>query len=73
MLFLTLSKVDIRFAEQELVWGTYTAAEALPTTRRVEIINKRDFTAAALNADDETFVVHVVALSEPTTMPIHLS
>ena len=73
MPFLTLSKADVRFAERELVWRTYTAAEALPTTRRVEIIDKREFAAAALNADDETFVVHVAALAEPTTMPIHPS
>ena len=73
MPFLTLSKADVRFVERELVWRTYTAAEALPTTRRVEIINKREFAAAALNADDETFVVHVAALAEPTTMPIHPS
>ena len=49
------------------------AAEALPTTRRVEIIDKREFAAAALNIDDETFVVHVAALVEPTTMPIYPS
>ena len=41
MLFLTLSKADIRFAERKLVWRIYTAAEALSTTRRVEIIDKR--------------------------------
>ena len=73
MPFLILSKADVRFAERKLVWRTYTAAEALPTTRRVEIIDKREFAAAALNADDETFVVHVAALAEPTTMPIHPS
>ena len=47
------------------------AAEVLLTTRRVEIIDKREFAAAALNVDNETFVVHVAALAEPTTMPIH--
>ena len=73
MPFLTLSKADIRFAEQELVWRTYTATEALPTTKRVEIIDKREFAIAALNADNETFVIHVVALSKPTIMPIYLS
>ena len=73
MPFLTLSKAKIRFAERELVWKTYAAAEALPTTRRVEIIDKREFAAAALNADDETFVVYVVALAKPTTMPIYSS
>ena len=71
--FLTLSKADIRFAERELVWRTYTAAEALPTTRKMKIIDKREFAAAALNADDEIFVVHIVALVEPTTMPIYPS
>ena len=73
ILFLTLGKVDIRFTEQELVWRTYTAAEALPTTKRVEIIDKREFAAAALNADNETFLVYVAAPAEPTTMPIYLS
>ena len=73
MLFLTFSKADIRFAERELVWRTYTAAEALPTTRRVKIIDKWEFAAAALNADDEIFVVHIAALAEPTTIPIYPS
>ena len=39
MPFLNLSKANIRFAERELVWRTYTTAEVLPTTRRVEIID----------------------------------
>ena len=73
MPFLTLSKADVRFVERELVWRTYTAAEALPTTRRMEIIEKREFAVTALNTDDETFVVHVATLAEPTTMPIHPS
>ena len=73
MLFLTFSKANIRFAERELVWRTYTAAEALLTTKRVEIINKREFAIAVLNADDEIIVVYVAALAEPTIMPIHSS
>ena len=73
MLFLTLLKADIRFVERELVWRTYTAAKALPKTRRVEIINKREFVMAVLNADDEIFIVHIVALAEPTIIPIYSS
>ena len=73
MSFLTLSKADIRFAEQKLVLRTFTAAKALPTTKTVEMIDKSEFAAAALNADNETFVVDVAALAEPTTMPIHSS
>ena len=71
MPFLTLSSVDIRFAERELVWRTYSAAEALPTTRRVEIIDKKEFAVAALNKDDETFVMHTAAIS--TDSNIHPS
>ena len=63
MLFLTFSNADIRFAERELVWRTYSTAEALPTTQRVEIIGKKEFAAVALNKKDETFVVQMAALS----------
>ena len=73
MSFLTLSKANIRFVKRELVRKTYTAAEALPTTRMMEIIDKKKFTVAALNTDNKTFVVHVAALAKPTTMSIHFS
>ena len=63
MPFLTLGNAVIRFAERKLVGRTYSAAEALPTTRRVEIIDKKEFATAALNEDDETFVMHMAALS----------
>ena len=73
MSFLTLSKADIWFAEQELVWRTYMAAEASSTTRKIEIIDKREFAAAVLNADNEIFVMYVAALAESTIIPIHSS
>ena len=40
--------------------------------RRVEIIDKREFTVVVLNANDETFVVYIAALAEPTTISIPL-
>ena len=42
-------------------------------TRKVEIIEKTKFASAALKKDDKTFVVHLVALVEPITMPIYSS
>ena len=39
----------------------------------MEIIDKREFAAAALNVDDEIFVVHVAALAALTTIPINPS
>ena len=40
-------------------------------TKRVEIIDKREFITVALNADNKIFMVHVATLVEPTTMLIH--
>ena len=73
MLFFNFSRADIRFVEREFVWRTYTVAEALPMTRRLEIIIKKKFVSGALNIDNEIFIVHIAALAEPTTIPIHPS
>ena len=74
MSFLTLNNAEIQFAEQELTWRSYTAAEALPTTKRIELINKKEFAKVALDTDSETFVMHVVALEAPLSgMTIHPS
>ena len=70
MPFLTLSNADIQFARKELTWRSYITAEALPTTKRVEIIDKKEFTKAALDENVEAFVVHVTSLSL-NSMPIH--
>ena len=68
MLFLTFNNANIQFAEKELTWRSYTTAEALPTTKRVELIDKREFAKAA----SETFEVHVAALEDPLAeMAIH--
>lgn len=38
---------------------TYIASEVVPTIRRMELINKKDFAKAILNGDVETYVVYV--------------
>lgn len=69
---ITLSIADLRFAVGELVWRSNRVAEALPMTRREEIIDRKEFVAVALNKDDETFVVHISAIMGATTkMIIH--
>ena len=62
MLFLTFSNADIKFAEKKLIWRTYTTVKALPTTKRVESINKKEFAKAVLDEESETFVIHIAAL-----------
>ena len=74
MPFLALNNADIQFAEKELIWRSYTAAKALPTTKRVTFINKKEFAKAALDEESETFVVHVTALEALLAeIAIHLS
>ena len=63
ILFLTLSNADVQFVEEELTWRSYTTIEALPSTKRVELIDKKEFAKAALDENSETFVVHVASLS----------
>ena len=59
MPFLALSKVKVDFAERKLTWKVYTIAEALPTIKRVQIIGLKEFAKAALDPDQEAFVVYV--------------
>ena len=63
MPFLTLSGADVDFSGRELRWRTYTTEEVLPTTRRVELVGKKEFAAAALDPEHETYAVHVGSVS----------
>ena len=62
MSFLTLSNVDIQFVGKELTWRTYTTAEILLMTKRVELIDKKEFAKATLDENSETFVMHIASL-----------
>ena len=72
MLFLTLSGADVDFSGRELRWRTYTTEEVLPTTRRVELVGKKEFAAAALDPEHETYVVHVASLSSTPLAPLNV-
>ena len=70
MLFLKISNVNKAFGEGTLMWKSYTTNKALPTTERVQLVNPKEFVIAALDADSETFVVHV-AIREREEMPVY--
>ena len=55
MSFLTLSGADVDFLGRELRWKPYSTEEALPTTRRVELVGKKEFAAVALDPEHETY------------------
>ena len=61
--FLTLSIADIDFLGRKLRWKTYTTKETLPTTRRVELVGKKEFPAVALDPEYETYIVYVGSVS----------
>ena len=61
--FLTLSNADVQFVEKKLTWRTYNPAKTLPSTKQVELIDKKEFATVALYEKSETFVVHIVSLN----------
>ena len=68
MAFLTLSGADDDFSGQELWWKTYTTKKALSTTRRIELVGKKEFAAATLNPEHRNYVIYVASLSS-TLLP----
>ena len=71
MPFLKISNADVAFGEGTLTWKSYTTNEALPTTKRVRLVDPKEFVIAALDADSETFIVHV-AIREREEMAMDL-
>ena len=73
--FLALSNADIQFDTKSFTWRLYNTAEALPTTRRVEHIDKHEFAKVALDENSEKFVVYITALEtlEPAVHPSRVS
>ena len=63
MFFLTLSGADVDFSGWKFQWRTYTTKKALPTTRCVELVSKKEFAAAALDPEHEIYVVYVGLVS----------
>ena len=75
MFFLTLSGADIDSLGWELQWRTYTTKEVLLTTKRIELVGKKEFAAAMLDLKSENFVIHIASLSSdasPSSFPLEL-
>ena len=70
MLFLKLSNADVLFDEKIFTWKIYITNKALLTNKQVQIIDKKDFIIAALDANSKTFVIHVVIWKQEK-MPMH--
>lgn len=67
--FLTPSNIKINFLEQKLNWRLYTTIEDLPTIKRVELVKKKEFVAAALDLDNKTFMVYLAFFTNTNLYP----
>ena len=63
MPFLILCDADVDFLGRERRWKTYTTEEVFLTTKRVKLVDKKEFVTAALDPEHETYVVHVASFS----------
>lgn len=66
--FLTLSNADVSFLDRELTWRTYSTARVLPITKKIHIINQKEFAKALLDPDKKTFMVHIATTTSGITI-----
>ncbi len=62
MFFLTFSNTDMQFVEKKLIWKSYKIVKALPITKKVKLINKREFAVADLDSNAKMFVIYIPTL-----------
>ena len=73
MLFLILSGAKLDFLGWELRWRTYTTKKVFPTTRRIKLLDKEEFVAAALDLESEIFIIYVLSpsfIALPSSFPL---
>ena len=73
MSFFTFWNANMQFVEKKLKWKSYIIAEVLTTIKKVELINKREFAAIALDENVEMFVLHVAILFAVSVMQVYSS
>lgn len=75
MPLLSLGNTEIDFDTKDFIQRLYTIIETLPSTSRVELINKKEFAKVVLDENSKTVVVHVMALMaiESIGMKVRLS
>ena len=68
MPFLILSDAAINFPKRELWWRFYTIEKVFLTTKRVELVGKKEFAATFLDPGHGTFVIHITSFESPSNI-----
>ncbi len=71
--YMTMSNADVDFQARNLQWRSYTTRDILSTTRRVELIGKKEFVVTSFDLEHEAFVVQVVTPSVDSSVEIYPS
>ena len=61
----------MQFIEKEIKLKSYITTEVLFITKKVELINKKEFTAAILSKNVEMFVIYVATLLIALKMQVY--
>lgn len=68
MLLLTFSNINVGFFDRKLTWRTYSATKALSNTKKIQIINQKEFAKVVLDSDKEAFVVQIATNTSEMTI-----
>ena len=58
------------FNKKRLIWKSYIIIKALPTPKKVQIIDIKYFVIAALDANSKIFIVHM-AIWKQEKIPVY--
>lgn len=72
MTYPILNGADIDFPDRELWWKTYITKEAFPTIKCVKLVEKKEFTAAALDSKYEIFLVYIKLFNSSSLINIDI-
>ena len=60
ILFFKLSNADMLFDHKIFIWRFYIANKASVTSKKVQIINSKEFVIVVLNIDSEMFIIFMI-------------
>ena len=58
-----MSDADIDFSSRKLWWKIYITKKALPTTKCIKLVGKKEFAATALDPEHKIYVVYIGSVS----------